>query len=507
MKCCSMTHIVLILSMVFVWSACSASKPAAVETVPQAPDTEETAPTPVKNTDAAAWRQTPPTPGPEPAVVIPVFEQAQLPNGLTVMVVRRPALPLVSMSLALRSGSGEESTPAMEGLADFTYEMMLEGTQTKDAIALSEAFADLGTQMVVHTSEDGAAFKALLLRKNLDAGLDLLNEILTEPAFKKKDFTRKKKERIADLQSLLGNPNYISKNAIALQVYGATHPYGHPVMGTPAVVDAYTLKALKRFYKTHVMPANAALVLTGDISLAEAVAVATEKLGKWQNTAKLPVIAPIRVDRTKLPTFSLAMVEKPGMNQTIIAAGVEALPVGDPDEWALRVAIDAFAGMFGSRLNMNLREDKGYTYGARGHLDAMYLDGAAMLSTSVQADVTGAALSEVLKEFDSLKRHPITEAEFNAARENVLKSVSGWFEDVSGLGNAAQSIFERHLPLSRYADMVAAYRKLTLDDVRAAADKYLDPSLIQIVLVGDPAIIDAQLKDSPTGEPSVITLE
>ncbi|MBN2715139.1 MAG: insulinase family protein [Deltaproteobacteria bacterium] len=469
------------------------------------PVNDDNKPAPTK--DEAAWRQNPPQVGPSPKVVIPLFEQSRLPSGLTVMVVRRPALPLVSMTLALKTGSAAESAASEYGLADLTFEMMMEGAGNRDGVALAEEFADLGTQMVVRTSEDGAAFKAVLLKKYLGAGMDLLSEILTRPTFKKSDFVRKQKERIADLQSLMGNPNYLSNIATATLVYGDTHPYGHPVMGTLKTVEAFGLKQLKAFYRQHAVPQNAALILTGDVSLDEAVALATEKLGSWKGGKNTPVkSADVKIAAGMGP-FSIAIVPKPGMNQTIVSAGVKALPAGHPDEWALRVAVDAFGGMFGSRLNMNLREDKGYTYGARGHVDAMFLDGAVMLSTSVQADVTGAALGEILNELDNLKNRPVTAQEFQDATDNVLQSVSGWFDGVAGLGNAAQSIFERRLPLTRYSDMVAAYRQLTIEDVRHAVDLYMRRENFQVILVGDPAVITQQLSSLSLGAPQMINLQ
>ncbi len=486
--------------------SCSSAKPATTSPVAVRAEPDTAGNRATDSADDASWRATPPQVGPAPDVVIPFFEQASLPNGLTVMVVHRATLPLVSVSLVLKSGSAVESA-SEQGLADLTYEMMLEGTADMDGVALAAAFADLGSRVSVGTAEDGAAFKALLLKKNLEAGLNLMMDILNRPAFKKDDFVRRQKERVSELQSLMGNPQYLSSIVASARVFGEGHPYAHPVMGTAESVAGFKLKQLKRFYRKHVSPENAALVLAGDITLDEAVVLATEKFGAWQS--RLGENSPVRekINRESRPTFSVALVAKPGMNQTIISAGTVALPVGDNDEWALRIAIDAFSGMFGSRLNMNLREDKAYTYGARGYLDAMFQDGAVMISTSVQGDVTGAALKEIMAEFDDLKTHPITEDEFHGARENVLKSVSGWFESVSGLGSAAQTIFQRDLPLSRYSEMVNAYRKLTLEDVRKAADKYLNPSTVQVVLVGDPTLIKTQLSTASFGEPTLISLD
>ncbi|MBN2341833.1 MAG: insulinase family protein [Deltaproteobacteria bacterium] len=500
-----MKRFFLFCTLTFIWMSCSSASPRPASSKPavqtSAPETAS-----VPKRDTAAWRNNPPQAGPAPEVVIPHFQQASLKNGLTVMVVERGTLPLVSMSLVFKSGSAVEKTTKEQGLADFTYELMMEGAGKKDGVALAAAFADLGTQMNVRTSEDSAAFKTLLLKKNIDAGAQLLAEVISKPTFAKPDFERKQKERIANLQSLMGNPNYLGSISIAGQVYGDAHPYGHPVMGTPKTVEQFTLKQVKAFYKANVQPQNAAFIVAGDITLEDAVALANQHFGTWQRrgSQRNRNAEPAEPSNNNPPNFSIVMVPKPGMNQTIISVGQRAFPVGHADEWALRIAIDAFGGMFGSRLNMNLREDKGYTYGARGQLDAMLQDGAAMFSTSVQADVTGAALMEVIQEFDKLNSRPLADAEFTAAKENVLKSVSGWFESVSGLGNAAQSIFARQLPLTRYADMVTAYEQLTLERVQSAA-AYLNRDSLQVVLVGDPEVIKEQLKSVSLAEPKVLT--
>jgi zinc protease len=506
MKYRLLSFTLLCSSLCFMSVSCSSAKPATTGPVVVRSEPDTAGDRATDSVHDASWRATPPPVGPAPDVVIPVFEQASLPNGLTVMVVHRATLPLVSVSLVLKSGSAVESA-SEQGLADLTYEMMLEGTADMDGVALAAAFADLGSRVSVGTAEDGAAFKALLLKKNLEAGLDLMMDILNRPAFKKDDFVRRQKERVSELQSLMGNPQYLSSIVASARVFGEGHPYAHPVMGTAESVAGFKLKQLRRFYRKHVSPENAALVLAGDITLDEATVLATEKFGAWKS--RLGENSPVRekIKRESPPAFSVAMVAKPGMNQTIISAGTIGVPVGDNDEWALRIAIDAFSGMFGSRLNMNLREDKAYTYGAKGYLDAMFQDGAVMISTSVQGDVTGAALKEIMAEFDDLKTHPITEDEFHGAQENVLKSVSGWFESVSGLGSAAQTIFQRDLPLSRYSEMVNAYRKLTLEDVRKAADKYLNPSTVQVVLVGDPSQIKTQLSTASFGEPTLVSLD
>ncbi len=484
--------------------SCALCPPLPVETAPEASKALAKTPVEAPAKPDESWRATAPVPGPAPSPVIPTFTRTTMANGLSIIVSERPGLPLVSISFAVQAGSSIERKQ-QAGLADLTYETMLEGAGTRDGIALAEAFADLGTSFGVSTERDGAAFGLTVLKRNLDPALTLVADVVRKPTLKAKDFKRKQKERLADITRMMANPRYLSNAGISSEVYGVDHPYGHPVLGTEKTVAKLKPADVKRFYRQQVAPSVSALIFTGDVTLAEARALADKHFGKWKVRPPKAKAAPPAVGVA--PRKRIAVIPQKGLKQTIISMGRPAVEAGNEQEWALTIATDVFGGMFGSRLNMNLREDKGYTYGARARLAAMRQMGGLIAFSSVQADVTGAALTEFFKELGGMTEAPISQEEFENARDNVLRSVSGWFESIGGLSRAATRIFLRNLPLDRYQRMIDGYRQLTLEAVQLAAKQYFEAPNMKLVLVGDMDVIKKQVPAINVGELEEISVD
>lgn len=469
----------------------------APETAAAAPEkTEAPAPSPDAVPTSEAWRAERPKPGPAPDLTLPTFEKAVLPNGFTVLVSRRPGLPIVSVGVALRAGSAAE--PAKKaGLANLTWDLLLEGTKKMDALALDRAFADLGGTAGADTSYDGADVAVTLLSSHAEEATRLLADVVRHPRLAQKDFERKKKEHLADLARRVGSPNYLAQEAGMEAVFGKAHPYGHLTSGSPATVAAITHADVRRFYRAHAGPKAAALVVTGDVTLDQAKAWAKKYFGSWKGPAR-PTKAPAAP--TAAPRTKIVLIPQPGLGQTVIFVGRPGLAIGNPDEWALEVANTAFGGAFSSRLNMNLREDKGYTYGAFGWVDERFGVGPMAAMTQVRADTTGDALRQIMAEVAGMRERPVTAEEMKTARDGVLKSLPGHFEQVQGLFNMAAGLYEKDQPLNRLEKMVSSYRGLQLDTVNAAAARYFDPATLSIVLVGDPKVIEAQVGELGLGE-------
>ena len=487
-----------------LFGACASSPPVK----PAAPPPAKVQPTPAKVDKFAVpqverWRATPPKPGPSPKPVIPAIRRAKLPNGLTVLVSERHDLPLVDVRVALRAGSAVEA-PGKGGLADLTYEVMLEGAGRLDGVALAQAFADLGTRARVTTRRDGATFQVTVLASQVDKALGLLAQVVQKPRLARADFKRRKKRQIASLVRSLGNPNYLMGRAIRVAVFGAAHPYGKPSTGTLKTLGGLRLTDARAFYKKHVGPATTALIFSGDVTLEQATAMAKKYLGRWRGRASTGPAVPAVKATTRARVI---VVPKPGLGQTFIAAGRSALATGHPDEWRLVMATTAFGGMFTSRLNMNLREDKGYTYGARASARRGRGAGWLYLLTPVQADKTAAALKEIFAEMDRLKEKPLTAAEFTLARDGSLRSVSGWFESVSSMGRTMSTIFHQGLPLDRLQRMVKAYGEMTREEAQATGEAYFKKGLMQVVLVGDPDLIKKQVAPLKLGKIEVVPIK
>ncbi len=458
--------------------------------------------TPAENTavqqpaDPHAFRAQAPEPGQPPELVTPTFQKKVLDNGLTLLVAERHDLPLVSVNVAFSAGSSVDPKDKA-GLAEITYETLLEGAGKLDAMGLDKAFADLGSSPFVSVGHDGAMVGTQVLTRNLDEATRLVADIVLRPQFRQASFDRRKQQQLADLALQVGNPRYLAGETFAEVVFGAEHPYGKLGSGTPATVAKLRLTDAKRFWAEHAGPRAAAFVVAGDITMEEAEALARKHFGKWSGKAKpTPKPAAPQSDAREHVTF----VAKPGLNQTVIVMGRPAIEAGHPDEYALELASKVFGGFFGSRLNMNLREAKGYTYGARAYVDGRRGVGPVVASSSVRADVTGPALQEFLAELKGIKARPITTEELEAAREGVIRSLPGSFETVGGLAGAAASLFWKDEPLDHYAKMIEGYQNADAAAVQAAAEKYFDPAQMHIVLVGDPKVIQEQVKPLGLGE-------
>ncbi|HYH94626.1 pitrilysin family protein [Hyalangium sp.] len=466
---------------------------ASCVTTPQPEPTPEPAPAapaePPKAEDPQAFRTKMPTPGKSPDLVLPTFEQTKLDNGLTVVTNTRRELPLVFVGLAFANGTSQDPA-AQGGLADLTYKMLLEGAGGKDTIALDNAFADLGVSPSMRVEPDGAIVGVRVLARNADKALALLADVARRPTFAQKDFDRRKKQQLADLVRRLGTPWFLAQQAYLEAVFTSAHPYGHPGSGVPASVEKLTLQDVKRFYQKNVGPKATALVVVGDVTKQQAEDWAKKYLGDWKGEAVLPSAPPAPASP---PRDSLRVVHKPGLEQTFIMVGRPGIAVGHPDEYALDLAITVFGGFFGSRLNMNLREAKGYTYGAGASSDARLGVGPITVYSSVRANVTGPALAEFVRELTDIKARPIASKELEAAREGLIRSYPGIFETVEWVGINAATLFLKRRPMDEFARQVEGLEKATPAEVQRVAETYLNPAAMQIILVGDPDVIQQQV--------------
>ncbi|WP_257457697.1 M16 family metallopeptidase [Archangium lipolyticum] len=482
-----MRRLFIAVSVLTLAAGCaSAPMPKPEEPTP-APAPETPAPAPQQ--DAEAFRAQPPKPGEPPELVLPKFEQAKLDNGLTVLVSTRKELPLVFVGVAFATG-GAQDPAGKWGLADVTYKMMMEGAAGKDTLALDRAFQDLGVSPSVSTNPDGAFIGTRVLKRNTEAALALLSDVVRKPNFAQSDFERRKKLQLAELVRALGSPGFLAQQAYLNAVFGPKHPYGHPVSGLPATVESLTLRDVKSFYQKNVGPKAAALVMTGDITLDEAVKLAKKAFGDWKGSATLPAVPPA----PPVPARQqVVFVPKPGLDQTMIVMGRPGIAMGNPDEHSLDLATTVFGGFFGSRLNMNLREDKGYSYGAGASSDARLGVGPLTASSAVRADVTGLAVAEFFREMKGIRERPITQKELEAAREGLIRAIPGEFESVEGLGASAAQLFFLRRPMDEFARTVAGLEKATPAEVQRTAEAYLSPEAMQVVLVGDPEVIQQQV--------------
>lgn len=438
--------------------------------------------------EAEAWRAHMPKAGPAPRMKLPQGESFKLANGLTVIHHYNPALPLVSAELVVRSGS-DANPPALPGLAGFTAQMLTEGTATRSAPRIADEIAQLGAFLDADSSTGGSSVALLSLRANFDAALAVLADVVQHPAFPTAEVERQRASRLGDLMQQRDDPELIAALAAAGALYGPRHPYGYGQLGTEPAIRAVTRDDLIGFWRRHYVPGNAALVVAGDIAQGDLKALAEARFGAWKS-------APVPPPAAATPATTEArvvLVDQPGAGQTALRLTTLAAERKTPLYPALEVMNAAFGGLFTSRINQNLREDKGYTYGVYSGFRYDRAPGPFIIAGSVRANVTGASVSELLKEAQAMIDQPLAPAELAGARNAELLSLPNRFETNADIGASLAEAFVFDLPLDYYSQLPARLAAVSAADVQAAAKRYLDPARLTVVAVGERKKIAAQL--------------
>ena len=447
--------------------------------------------TTIKFEASQSWRKEVPKPGPAGSFHLPVPVTFTLKNGLKVYVIHDGGLPILTATMVTRAG-GETNPSDKPGLADFTASMLSEGTTTRTATQIAEDAEKLGTQVGVFASMDGTNAGVTVLTSHGDAALDLLADVLLHPAFHSDDLERMRKQRLVRIQQESDSVGAIAQRVGLKLLYG-NQPYGFTTSGTLDSVKGFTAEELKAFWSSHYGPSDSALVLAGDVTEAEARKLAEKHFGAWTGEAKSEVTLP---PAPAAPALKIVIVDKPGSPQTSLTAFGIGLPRSTPDLLPLTLMNYTLGASFGSRINMNLREVHGYTYGARSGY-ALYREGGAFTAGGlVKTDVTAPAAKELMLELRRIQTEPPTEAELKMAREASIQSIPAQFETTNASASAITSIFLYHRPLDYFATLPERYRAVTPAEVEKAAKMEVHPENLLILAVGDKAKIDAGLKEA-----------
>ncbi|TQK06935.1 pitrilysin family protein [Herbaspirillum sp. SJZ107] len=482
--------------------------------VPGTPDFGPDVPTPKPSTKPAAkaarakavaginrdeaWRRSPPKAGPAPAFTLPGGEAFKLPNGLTVIHHYNPALPLVAAELVVKSGS-DANPDGHPGLAGFTAQLLQEGTATRSAPRIADEIAQLGAFLGSDSTADASTVSLLSLRSTFGAALDVMADVVQHPAFPTAEVERQRAARLGELTRQRDDPARVAAVAAAGALYGPRHPYGYGQLGTEPAIRATTRDELAGFWRRHYVPSNAALIVSGAVTRDELQALATARFGAWPRAA---ATAP----DTGQPGGSkarLVVVDKPGAPQTALRVTLLATSRKTPDYPALQVMNAALGGLFSSRINLNLREDKGYSYGVFSGLRYSRTPGPFTIAGSVRTDVTGASVAEIFKEVRGVREQPLPAAELAGARDSQVYSLPGQFETNSGIGASLAETYVFDLPLDYWRSLPDQLRRVTAAQVQAVADKYLPPERMKVIAVGDRAKILPQLQPLGLGQPEL----
>jgi zinc protease len=439
---------------------------------------------------AQEWRKTPPAAGPPSHFELPTPKTFALDNGLKVYFVEEKSLPVLSASIVTRAGS-EANPVGKGGLAVITAQTMGEATATRDLTTLAEDQERIGVRVGVAASMDSATAGLSVLTNHTGEGMDLLADVVQHPAFKDDDFDRIRKQRLVAISQEGDSVSAIASRIGPKLLFG-DHPYGVSPTGTTESVTALTRDDITGFYAAHYGPADSALVLVGDVTEADARTLANRYFGKW--SGKAAAGAPVPPQPAPQPTH-IVIVDKPGAPQTALFAYGLGLPITTPDLQALQVMNYTLGSSFGSRINMNLREEHGYTYGANSNYSFYRAGGPFIAGGLMRTDSTAGAVKELLYEIKRFPSNPPTEAELKMAKDARVQSLPGQFETTAATAGALSSIYLFDRPLNYYANLPAKYTSVTAADVERVAKEDVHPDQLVIVAVGDRAKIEPALKE------------
>ncbi|WP_114394953.1 M16 family metallopeptidase [Oleisolibacter albus] len=434
-----------------------------------------------------------------PDLSFPAIETATLSNGMSVSLARRTAVPTVTV--ALQFDAGYAADPADKpGVGGITINLMDEGTKAHSALALAADLEALGADLSLSNSLDSAYASIDALKDKLDPSLALLAEVVREPAFKQEELDRVRPRLLAGIQQEKANPQNLAWRLLPPALYGKDHAYGKPLTGsgTEAVVKSVTRDDLVEFHRTWIRPDNARIFVVGDTTLKEVIPALEKAFGGWKAPATpkpAKNLAAVKPQGTRV-----ALIDRPDAQQSYILAGRVGPAYAEKDDIPLSVANDVIGGMFTARLNMNLREAKGWSYGVRSGLRSAVGQQPWVISAPVQTDKTGDALAEILKELkDVAGSRPATADEIAKSVENSVRSLPGQFE-------TADAVLGQMLGDARYGrkpdyilSIKGQYEGLTPADVSGAVGTLAKTDDLLWVVVGDRKKIETAVRNANLG--------
>ena len=467
-----------------------------IDDVPRAgrsPDEAGEAPAPELLT-GQEWRMSPPEAGSPSLLLLPVPEVFTLPNGLKVYLVERHNLPIVSANIIVLSGS-DRNPLQRPGLASFTAEMLDEGTKKRSAMDIARAAEQLGAKLSTGSTVDYSYVSVRTLKRNVDAAFELAADVLLSPAFAEAEVDRVRHDRLTRILQQRDDPSTVSSKAFLRAVYGPAHPYGFAEIGTEASNQVVTKTELEAFWHEGYLPGNAALVVSGNVTAGEVHDLAEKHFGSWAG----PGAEPGEPLPAGVPTRRVVVVDRPDLPQTVLRLGHVGVPRAHPDFVPIDVMNTALGGLFSSRINLNLREVHGYTYGASSAFASRRGAGPFIVATSVRADATAAAITEILGEIERMRAEELSGAELVTARESITRSLPGLFETTSEAASSIGQLFVHTLPLDHYRTLPLRVDAVTASDTLRVAHQFLRPDGLVVVAVGDRGRILADLEGLELG--------
>lgn len=440
-----------------------------------------------------------PAEGEPPAVKFPTLQKATLSNGLKIVLAQRSSVPLVNFQLMIDAGYAADQF-GIPGTASMTMSMLDEGTRQRSALEISEALALLGANLSTGTNLDLCYLNLSALKANLDASLDIYTDVLLNPAFPENELERLRKQRLAGIRQEKVSPFSMALRVLPRLLYGKEHAYGNPLTGSgdEASAQRMTRKDLSDFHQAWFKPNNATLVVTGDITLNEVVDKLEKRLKHWKSGE----IRAKNIARVEMPAQPVIyLMDRPGSQQSLIIAGHVAPPTANPDEIAIEAMNNILGGQFTARINMNLREDKHWAYGAYSFFYNAKGQRPFMVYAPVQSDKTKEAVAEIRKELTDYRGpRPATADELEKVQRNMTLELPGSWETNNEVAGAIQDLVRFGLPDDHFATYSDKVKALQVSDMIRVAQSVIHPGKLTWVVIGDRAQVEAGLKELGIGE-------
>ena len=450
----------------------------------------------------AEWpREAPPRPLGAREVDFPPYEIRTLPNGLQVVTVLHHEQPVVSLRMLVRAGSAFDP-PGKTGLASLASALLDQGTTTRTAEQIADTIDSIGGGLGSGAGSDVTFTSVLVMKDSFDFGLDLLSDVVRNPAFRQEELDRQREQIFSGLKDAYEDPDYVASLVFDRLVYGF-HPYGLPSTGTPESLRAIVPDDLRAFHRRYFAPNNAILAIVGDVTTEQAFKGVERAFGSW---APSDVPDPAATEEPPPPVRRVVIVNKPDAVQTEVRVGHVGIPRRHPDYLALDLAVKILGGEGGNRLQRVLRSERGLTYGASAEMQALKRSGDIMADTDTRSDATAEVLRAIVDEFGRLQRERVHPRELGDAQAYLAGSFPLTIETPSAIAAQVLNVLFYELPLSEIETYRERINAVTPDDIQRVARQYLRPDRLSVVLVGNAGVFAPRLRGLGFDEFEVVEL-
>jgi len=422
-----------------------------------------------------------------PALTVPAVRTVRLANGPALNIVEHRELPLVQVTLTIAGGGRLDRD--LPGLATFAANLLDEGAGTRDANALQSELAFLGASLSTNATWDVTAISLKVAKRNLEAALDLMADVVLRPTFASAEVRRQRELRLASLLQAKDQPAALAGLALNQALFPAGHPYHNSLGGDSVSTTRLDSATVRAYYEGSVRPERATFYIVGDLGAAEAQRLLGARFGRWASKGPERRPAPVLVQPVKPTGLQVILVDKPGAAQSIIGIGAPGVERTSADLAAIEVMNTIFGGSFSSRLNTVLRETKGYTYGANSGFTYRPLPGPFSASSAVRTNVTDSSLVEFFREMRAIRDAAVSDEELARAKAYIALGIPGDLETTSQIAGEMASLANWNLPLTWLQDYVGRVNKVTAADVQRVAKSFVPAENAFVIVVGDLARI------------------